>query len=239
MTTELLARHGRPEISVRFLIAARRSRSPDCFRRHRFRGRHHLACVPHVRSGAVRALAVTGKTRWKDIAGCSDGGRGRVCPDFEVISWSGMAAPAADPEAGHRSAACRDPESDQRAGGAQQARRCRRRGARHDAGGDARAGRAPGGDVDQGREGRQYPARLDRRLAQVAWNAAAEFTTMARRAEIGARRFSASGHSEAYAMNIHATATGESLPAFGARSGRRASILPRSIGWSRITAGTT
>jgi tripartite-type tricarboxylate transporter receptor subunit TctC len=53
--------------------------------------------IPHVPSGVVKALAVTGKSRWKDIpdvATVSEQG----LPDFEVISWSGVAAPAKTPQ---------------------------------------------------------------------------------------------------------------------------------------------
>jgi tripartite-type tricarboxylate transporter receptor subunit TctC len=53
--------------------------------------------LPHVRSGVVRALAVTGATRWKDIPAVPTVAEGGL-PDFEVISWSGMAAPAKTPE---------------------------------------------------------------------------------------------------------------------------------------------
>jgi tripartite-type tricarboxylate transporter receptor subunit TctC len=53
--------------------------------------------IPHVRSGAVRALAVTGKTRWKDIPDVPTVAEGGL-PDFEVISWSGIAAPAKTPK---------------------------------------------------------------------------------------------------------------------------------------------
>ena len=52
---------------------------------------------PHLRSGEVRALAITGKTRWKDfpeIPTIAESG----FPDFEVISWSGIAAPANTPK---------------------------------------------------------------------------------------------------------------------------------------------
>ena len=54
--------------------------------------------VPNIRSGTVRALAVTGKDRWKDlpdIPAVAEAG----FPDFEVISWSGLAAPAKTPKA--------------------------------------------------------------------------------------------------------------------------------------------
>jgi tripartite-type tricarboxylate transporter receptor subunit TctC len=53
--------------------------------------------IPHVRSGVVRALAVTGATRWKDIPAVPTVVEGGL-PDFEVISWSGMAAPAKTPK---------------------------------------------------------------------------------------------------------------------------------------------
>ncbi len=53
--------------------------------------------IPHVRSGALRALAVTGKARWKDIPEVQTVIEGGL-PDFEVISWSGMAAPAKTPK---------------------------------------------------------------------------------------------------------------------------------------------
>jgi tripartite-type tricarboxylate transporter receptor subunit TctC len=53
--------------------------------------------IPHVRSGTLRALAVTGKTRWKDIADVPTVAEGGLA-DFEVISWSGMAAPAKTPK---------------------------------------------------------------------------------------------------------------------------------------------
>jgi tripartite-type tricarboxylate transporter receptor subunit TctC len=49
--------------------------------------------IPQVRSGAVRALAVTGTARWKDIPDIPTLIEAGL-PDFEVISWSGMAAPA-------------------------------------------------------------------------------------------------------------------------------------------------
>ncbi len=53
--------------------------------------------VPNIRSGTMRAVAVTGKTRWKDlpyIPTVAEAG----FPDFEVISWSGLAAPAKTPK---------------------------------------------------------------------------------------------------------------------------------------------
>jgi tripartite-type tricarboxylate transporter receptor subunit TctC len=52
---------------------------------------------PHLASGAVRAIGVTSKTRWSDfpdIPTLAESG----LPDFEVISWSGFAAPARTPK---------------------------------------------------------------------------------------------------------------------------------------------
>jgi tripartite-type tricarboxylate transporter receptor subunit TctC len=53
--------------------------------------------IPHVRSGVVKALAVTGKSRWKDIPEVATVAE-QGLPDFEVISWSGLAAPARTPQ---------------------------------------------------------------------------------------------------------------------------------------------
>ncbi|HEY7245074.1 MAG TPA: tripartite tricarboxylate transporter substrate binding protein [Xanthobacteraceae bacterium] len=53
--------------------------------------------IPQVHSGLVKALAVTSKSRWKDIpniAAVSEQG----LPGFEVISWSGVAAPVRTPQ---------------------------------------------------------------------------------------------------------------------------------------------
>ena len=47
---------------------------------------------PRVRSGEFRALAVTGKTRWRDFPDVPTVDE-TVIPGFEVISWTGMAAP--------------------------------------------------------------------------------------------------------------------------------------------------
>jgi len=49
-----------------------------------------------MRSGTVRALAVTGLTRWKDIPDVPTVAEAGL-PGFEVISWSGLAAPAKTP----------------------------------------------------------------------------------------------------------------------------------------------
>jgi tripartite-type tricarboxylate transporter receptor subunit TctC len=45
-----------------------------------------------IRSGEFRALAVTGKTRWRDFPNVPTVHE-TVIPDFEVISWSGLAGP--------------------------------------------------------------------------------------------------------------------------------------------------
>lgn len=52
--------------------------------------------LPQIESGALRALAVTGKTRWRDLPDIPTFEQAGV-PDFEVISWSGFAAPAGTP----------------------------------------------------------------------------------------------------------------------------------------------
>jgi len=49
--------------------------------------------APQIRSGAVRALGVTGKTRWRDLPDIPTFEEAGL-PGFEVISWSGFAAPA-------------------------------------------------------------------------------------------------------------------------------------------------
>jgi tripartite-type tricarboxylate transporter receptor subunit TctC len=53
--------------------------------------------IPQIRSGMVGALAVTGAGRWKDIPDIPAVAEAGF-PEFEVISWSGMAAPAKTPE---------------------------------------------------------------------------------------------------------------------------------------------
>jgi len=53
--------------------------------------------APHIRSGEVRALAVTGKTRWKDFPDLPTMAESGLA-DIEVISWSGLAAPANTPQ---------------------------------------------------------------------------------------------------------------------------------------------
>ena len=46
-----------------------------------------------VRAGEFRALAVTGKTRWRDFPNVPTVAE-TVIPGFEVISWTGLAGPA-------------------------------------------------------------------------------------------------------------------------------------------------
>ena len=46
-----------------------------------------------VKAGEFRALAVTGKTRWRDFPNVPTVDEG-VIPGFEVISWTGLAGPA-------------------------------------------------------------------------------------------------------------------------------------------------
>jgi len=50
-----------------------------------------------VRSGEFRALAVTGKTRWRDFPNVPTVDE-TIIPGFEVISWTGMAGPANMPK---------------------------------------------------------------------------------------------------------------------------------------------
>jgi tripartite-type tricarboxylate transporter receptor subunit TctC len=47
---------------------------------------------PRVKSGEFRALAVTGKTRWRDFPDVPTVAES-VIPGFEVISWTGLAGP--------------------------------------------------------------------------------------------------------------------------------------------------
>jgi tripartite-type tricarboxylate transporter receptor subunit TctC len=53
--------------------------------------------APHLKSGELRGIAVTGKTRWKDFADIPTVAE-QGLKDFEVISWSGFAAPAKTPQ---------------------------------------------------------------------------------------------------------------------------------------------
>ena len=48
---------------------------------------------PRIRSGEFRALAVTGKSRWRDFPDVPTVEEVGI-PGFEVISWTGLAGPA-------------------------------------------------------------------------------------------------------------------------------------------------
>ena len=52
---------------------------------------------PRVKSGEFRALAVTGKTRWRDFPDVPTVAESAI-PGFEVISWTGMAGPPGLPK---------------------------------------------------------------------------------------------------------------------------------------------
>jgi tripartite-type tricarboxylate transporter receptor subunit TctC len=57
-----------------------------------------LAAVPHVRSGRVRAVAVTGPKRTKalpDVMTFAQAG----LPDYDASSWNGVLVPAGTPRA--------------------------------------------------------------------------------------------------------------------------------------------
>ena len=54
--------------------------------------------MPHVASGALRPLAVTSRTRWKDMPDVPTVEEAGKLPGFEVISWSGVAAPHGTPQ---------------------------------------------------------------------------------------------------------------------------------------------
>ena len=49
--------------------------------------------TPRIHSGEFRALAVTGKTRWRDLPNVPTVDEATI-PGFEVISWTGLAGPA-------------------------------------------------------------------------------------------------------------------------------------------------
>jgi tripartite-type tricarboxylate transporter receptor subunit TctC len=50
--------------------------------------------TPRVKSGEFRALAVTGKTRWREFPGVPTVEEAAGVKDFEVVSWTGLAGPA-------------------------------------------------------------------------------------------------------------------------------------------------
>ena len=49
--------------------------------------------TPRIKAGEFRALAVTGKTRWRDFPDVPTVDESAI-PGFEVISWTGLAGPA-------------------------------------------------------------------------------------------------------------------------------------------------
>jgi tripartite-type tricarboxylate transporter receptor subunit TctC len=53
--------------------------------------------MAHLKGGELRGIAVTGKTRWRDFADIPTVAEQGLA-DFEVISWSGLAAPAKTPQ---------------------------------------------------------------------------------------------------------------------------------------------
>ncbi|HEX9463568.1 MAG TPA: tripartite tricarboxylate transporter substrate binding protein [Alphaproteobacteria bacterium] len=54
--------------------------------------------VPHIGSGTMRTLAVTSRSRWKDLPDVPTVEEAGLA-GFEVISWSGLAAPRGTPRA--------------------------------------------------------------------------------------------------------------------------------------------
>jgi tripartite-type tricarboxylate transporter receptor subunit TctC len=53
--------------------------------------------VPSIRAGQLRALAVTGRTRWRDLPDVPTVAE-QGYPGFEAISWIGLLAPKDTPE---------------------------------------------------------------------------------------------------------------------------------------------
>jgi tripartite-type tricarboxylate transporter receptor subunit TctC len=98
MTTELVARLAK----VKFLNVPYRGEGPALT--GTLGGEVDLmiatstAALPHLKAGALRGLAVTGKARWKDFSDIPTVAESGLA-DFEVISWSGFAAPARTPDA--------------------------------------------------------------------------------------------------------------------------------------------
>ena len=56
------------------------------------------SAVPRVKSGEFRALAVTGKVRWKELPDVPTMNEAAGLKDFEVISWTGLATTAGVPK---------------------------------------------------------------------------------------------------------------------------------------------
>jgi len=166
MTTELLARL----TAVQFLSVPYRGEAPAVtgllIGDVDFVVATAALAIPHVRSGAVRALSVTATARWRDLPEIPTVAE-QGLQDFEVISWTGMAAPAANTQADHRSPAWGDCGRDRGAERSQHARGRRQRGARDDAGRDARSGGAPAQDVEQGGQGCPHRDRVIRGLVSA------------------------------------------------------------------------
>jgi tripartite-type tricarboxylate transporter receptor subunit TctC len=108
---------------------------------------------PRIRSGEFRALAVTGKTRWRDFPRRADGGGGRHSRiRSHLLDWPRRSRETAATH--RRQAQRRGAPRDCRSRGQEQARGYGRRSTRDHAGRDARAGGEPDGDVGQARQGR-------------------------------------------------------------------------------------
>ena len=56
-----------------------------------------LQSVNAIRAGSLKALGVTGRTRWRDLPDVPTVAE-QGFPDYEAISWIGLLAPAATPE---------------------------------------------------------------------------------------------------------------------------------------------
>jgi tripartite-type tricarboxylate transporter receptor subunit TctC len=54
------------------------------------------ASMPHIRSGALRALAVTRGDRYEGLPGVPT--VGETLPGYEALSWGGVGAPRGTPE---------------------------------------------------------------------------------------------------------------------------------------------
>jgi tripartite-type tricarboxylate transporter receptor subunit TctC len=96
MTTELIARLAK----VKFLNVPYRGEAPAITGllggEVDFVIATSTLAAPHVASGAVRGIGVTSRTRWKDFADIPTVAESGF-KDFEVISWSGFAAPPKTP----------------------------------------------------------------------------------------------------------------------------------------------
>ena len=109
------------------------------------------ATTSRVKSGELRALATTGKVRWKDLPDVPTVQEAAGVKDFEVISWTGLATTAGVPKPIIDRIHAELLRTIGTAGAARAAAKHGRRGARHDAGRNARSGRAPTGALGQSR----------------------------------------------------------------------------------------